>query len=93
MKTYIGEQTLEEALEDGGVDLSLTSDPAGVLALMEALISLYSNGEQAVLREYTSNGRDASKKGGWFRPVEVSLPTVQHPVLVVEDWGIGMTAA
>jgi HSP90 family molecular chaperone len=51
--------------------------------------SLYTNKEEAVLRELYANGYDANLTTG-KAPVRICLPTALEPNLVVSDTGCGM---
>lgn len=61
-------------------------------AVIDHLISQYQEPLRAVIREYSSNARDAHTVAGQTRPIEVTLPTTMDPNLVIRDWGVGMTA-
>lgn len=59
--------------------------------IMGALIKNYSNPLTATLREWVSNAHDAHVSAGVKKPIEVSIPTRNDPVLSVRDYGEGMT--
>jgi len=63
------------------------------LAYVASLLrDLYSNKARALLREYHSNGADAHVEAGIpDRPVKVVLPTEISPIMVVRDWGPGLS--
>ncbi len=60
-------------------------------AVTDSMTNLYSNPHLAVLREYSTNARDAIIAAGSASPVRVSLPDDLDPRLVVSDDGIGMS--
>lgn len=59
---------------------------------MDSMISNYNYPELAVLREWISNAHDAHVAAGIKRPVKVTLPSALNPMLVVQDFGLGMTS-
>jgi hypothetical protein len=69
----------------------MTIDPSAMPRLMGALTDLYSDKENATIREVSANAWDSHKKAGQTRPVEVTLPTAMDPVFTVQDWGTGMS--
>lgn len=60
--------------------------------LMEMLSDIYANATEAVLREYSVNAWDEHRKHKVERPVEVTLPSVLQPTLVVRDFAAGLRA-
>jgi hypothetical protein len=64
--------------------------PAAYGVIMDMLSGMYGNAAKAVLREYSVNGWDEHKKHGVERPVEVTLPSVLQPTLIVRDFGPGI---
>lgn len=55
---------------------------------------LYSKPKAAIIREYSTNGRDAHVMAGTDHlPIEVTLPTDFKPVLSFRDYGTGLTEA
>ncbi len=53
---------------------------------------IYTNKILAVLREYATNACDAHIESGQpDRPIEVTLPTIQSPILKIRDFGLGMS--
>jgi Histidine kinase-, DNA gyrase B-, and HSP90-like ATPase len=67
-------------------------DNDSLVHLMGAMTRIYSNSELAVLREYSTNAYDAHQAIGNSAPIEVTLPSLQSPVFVVQDHGIGMSS-
>jgi hypothetical protein len=74
---------------DSSVAMSI--DPQGMAHIMGVLTNLYSDAPLAVLREYSTNARDAHQAAGIDRPIEVSLPTALDPTLRVRDFGVGLS--
>jgi hypothetical protein len=60
--------------------------------VMRSMADLYSDRETAVIREYSTNARDAmidaNKK---HQPIHVTLPSIMHPYFSVQDFGVGMS--
>lgn len=71
-------------------DVEMGISAASMGMIIKGLTDMYSAPYVAVLREYTSNAWDAHLMAGQTRPVEVTLPTVLSPNLVIQDWGVGM---
>jgi len=60
--------------------------------VMKSLSKLYSNAVLAVIREYSTNARDAHIEAGKLdAAVKVTLPTLYHPFFEIEDFGVGMS--
>ena len=60
--------------------------------VMESLSDLYSNKELAVVREISTNARDANvEAGNADKPLAVTLPTMMNPYFIVKDDGVGMS--
>ena len=70
---------------------TMSIDTDAVAHLMSVLTNLYSNPIAAVIREYATNGFDATVDAGAADPIRVTLPTVTHPTLTIQDFGIGMS--
>lgn len=69
-------------------------DEESVGLMADILSGLYTNPNEAVIREYTANGLDAHDDAGLDSqqvPVEVTLPQPFEPYLVISDRGTGMT--
>ncbi len=71
--------------------VAMEIDPSASGIILDSLIRIYQNPYVAALREYTSNAMDSHQEAGQTRPIEVSLPTPLAPLLVIEDFGIGMS--
>lgn len=66
-------------------------DPKNMGLAMEFFTTIYSRPRDAVLRELAANGLDAQREAGYTGQVEVTLPTDEHPQLIVTDHGVGMS--
>jgi hypothetical protein len=58
--------------------------------VMDIMTNLYKFPIRAMLREYSTNARDAHIETGQTRPIEVQLPTMMSPFLRIKDFGIGL---
>lgn len=68
-------------------------DEESIGLMADILSDLYTNPNEAVIREYTANGLDAHDDAGvdsMTTPVEVSPPSAFEPFLVITDYGTGM---
>lgn len=72
-------------------DSTMTLDQDGLVHLMNVLTNLYSDKHLAVLREYSTNARDAHVAAGVTDPILVTLPTNLNPTLIVSDRGVGLS--
>jgi hypothetical protein len=52
---------------------------------------IYSDKLLAVIREYSTNARDANIEAGNDSPITITLPTFANPELSFEDYGYGLT--
>lgn len=59
--------------------------------LLDLLVRNYNNPEIAVLREWVSNAHDSHVLAGQTKPVKVTLPTTLKKMLIVQDFGVGMS--
>lgn len=79
----------------GTIDLSnaqtMGIDDSGMATVLQILSNMYSNGSLAVVREYSSNARDSHVEAGNTDPIEVTLPTIFDPRLIVQDYGVGLS--
>jgi Histidine kinase-, DNA gyrase B-, and HSP90-like ATPase len=79
----------ESTIEGESFDLSI--DAADMPFVMGILTNLYSDRLMAVLREYSTNARDANiQAGNGHLPIKVTLPTTLAPQLRIKDQGIGL---
>jgi hypothetical protein len=53
--------------------------------------ALYSEPVYAVIREYSTNARDAHIEAGNDAPIEVTLPNLMKPIFKVRDYGVGLS--
>lgn len=67
---------------------TVSSNGAARIATM--VVNMYADPVSAVTREYIANAVDATTAAGTKRPVEVTVPTLMTPTLVVKDYGTGM---
>jgi hypothetical protein len=59
--------------------------------VISTLTDLYEDSEMAVIREYSTNARDAMIEAGKAgEPIQVQLPTPLSPYLRIKDFGIGL---
>jgi Histidine kinase-, DNA gyrase B-, and HSP90-like ATPase len=69
----------------------MTFDENSITHLMSVLTDLYSNPTLAVIREYSTNAFDAHVAAGNPAPIEVTLPDAMSNMLVIKDYGTGMS--
>lgn len=72
----------------------VTFDEESVGLMADILSGLYTNPNEAVVREYSANGLDGLRKAGKNpveHPVQVTLPSAFEPFLVICDHGSGMS--
>lgn len=75
---------------DDAVECSI--DASGMGHIMSILSNMYSNKSLAVLREYSANAWDAHIEAGTTHlPIEVALPSVLQPTLIIKDFGTGLS--
>lgn len=58
--------------------------------VVSMLTDLYEHPTYAIVREYSTNARDAHVEAGIDRPIEITLPTEMEPYLKIRDHGVGM---
>lgn len=73
--------------------IAMRLDDSARALIIKSIIDMYSNPYVAAMREYTSNAIDSHVWAGESRPVELTLPTRLSPNLIIQDWGIGLSAA
>lgn len=76
--------------DDALFELS-TIRPEDASLAMEMLIGNYSAPRDAVIRELVVNAIDSQRAAGVTRPVEVTVPTEDAPILVIRDHGLGLS--
>ena len=72
--------------------IAMRLDDSARALIIKSIIDMYSNPYVAAMREYTSNAYDSHVWAGQSRPVELTLPTRLDPNLIIQDWGIGLSA-
>lgn len=75
-------QTLDEA--------QYSFDPSNMRHIAAILREMYSDPVMAVIREYSANAVDAHKMANKNIPIQVTLPTAEHPNFIVRDFGLGL---
>jgi hypothetical protein len=75
-----------------GEKIEMSVDAASMAHVMSILTDLYSDPTMAVIREYSTNARDAMiEAGNGDSPIEVSLPNAMSPFFKVRDYGVGLS--
>jgi len=87
--TNIGNEPVAKVSEYETVTMSI--DDAGVEHLMSTMTNLYTNPPEAVLREYSANALDSHQRAETKKPVLISLPTRSMPLLIIRDFGVGLS--
>lgn len=83
-------KVIQEGAEASGSFAISQKNQAHVMRILRD--HLYTDKILAVLREYASNAWDAHQVSGKGRvPIKVTLPTDLNPVLVIRDFGTGMS--
>jgi hypothetical protein len=72
------------------VPQSFTIDP-GAKAFLLILDKIYTDKPLAVVREAAQNAYDAHREVGQSKPFVISLPTIIDPILLIRDYGPGMS--
>ncbi len=73
-------------------DADMTVDQDAMAHIMSVLTKLYSDEYLAVIREYSTNARDAHIAADKAdQPILVTLPTALNPTLVITDNGVGLS--
>lgn len=75
----------------GGQKIGMTINVQSLDKIMTLLTDLYSDPAMAVIREYSTNARDAHVAAGNPAPIEVTTPNGLHPFFRVKDYGVGMS--
>lgn len=83
--------TLQTTVSGDSVRMGIAE--GGEAFIVSILTDLYSDPQQAVIREYSTNGSDAHVEVGQTRPIEVTLPTTLAPLFKVRDFGVGLDHA
>lgn len=80
-----------EVSDDSIEERSMEFDPEGIAHLASILSNQASNRAKYVLQEYWTNAVDSHVMARQKRAVDVTLPTRQSPVLVLTDYGVGLS--
>jgi hypothetical protein len=76
----------------GGESRVMGIQMAALAEITDSMVNLYTDKHLAVLREYSTNARDAMVAAGkGDQPIHVVLPSSFDPQLVISDTGIGMS--
>lgn len=74
------------------IEMDLDLSPEGRAHLLTLMTDLYSDPEEAVVREYSTNARDAMIMAGkGHLPIRVTLPSALSPHLTIVDEGVGLS--
>ena len=75
----------------GGQKIQMTIDQSAMAHIMSILTDLYSDPLGAVIREYSTNARDAHIEAGNTAPIEIHTPSGFSPFLKIIDHGVGLS--
>lgn len=76
----------------GGKRIEMTMDMHSLQFAMSTLTNMYSDPIKAIIREYSTNARDAHIAAGKGDvPIEVSTPNSLNPFFKIRDYGDGMS--
>lgn len=81
----------EGSLGDDTTKIKMGVDQDNIDHLLMLLTDLYSDQVMAVIREYSTNARDAHLDSGVSRPIEVTLPNGMSSIFKVRDYGRGLS--
>lgn len=73
-----------------GREIVMQFDPEALVELMGIMTNMYPDPEEAVIREYATNARDAHVEAGNTDPIEVITPSEFVPTLRIIDHGTGL---
>lgn len=76
----------------GGQSFQAGIDDENMGWVISLFTDLYSDPQLAVIREYSTNARDAQIEAGYDGPIEITLPSALAPFFKVKDRGIGLSA-
>lgn len=74
-----------------GEKISMGIDEKSLAFIQSILTDLYSDQELAVIREYSTNARDAHLEAGHKKPIEIKTPNAMNPSFTVKDYGVGLS--
>jgi len=90
MKPVASPVTEVDNLQGEEVKFTISQEHASLV--MRSTAELYSDLALAVVREYSTNARDANiLAGNSNKPIEVTLPSEYNPKLTIRDYGPGMS--
>lgn len=75
----------------GGQKVAMGFHKDSIAHLMAVLTDLYSDPEQAIIREYSTNARDSHVEAGNTNPIRVYTPGPYSPYFRVVDKGVGLS--
>lgn len=84
---------ITETTTTGTLDgfVTATVKPEDMAHMMQVASTQYARKEDAVLRELATNGLDAQYQAGIHSPIHVTIPSLDHPKVIISDQGIGMS--
>lgn len=77
----------------GGQKIKMKFDEDSIAKLLSIMTDLYSDSEQAVIREYATNAWDSHVQAGNTAPIEIFTPNALSPNYIVKDQGVGLSVA
>lgn len=83
--------TIVQTGDLGGEKITMGIDQSALAHIMSVLTDLYSDREGAVIREYSTNARDAHIEAGNAAPIEIHTPSALSPYFKVIDYGVGLS--
>lgn len=81
-------QTMQTNVQGDGIVMGVDQQSMG--HIMYLLRNAYSDSELAIVREYTTNARDAHIEADINIPIEVTTPNALSPFLRIRDFGLGL---
>jgi Histidine kinase-, DNA gyrase B-, and HSP90-like ATPase len=89
MKPPASEVRTVSTVASGARPLGVSAE--GLATVLTILSNMYSDGEYAVVREYSTNALDAHVEAGNPDPILVISPSHFNPVFTVQDFGTGLS--
>lgn len=77
----------------GGQKIKMKFDENSIAKLLSIMTDLYSDSEQAVIREYATNAWDSHVQAGNTAPIEIFSPNALSPNYIVKDQGVGLSVS
>lgn len=84
---------MERTSNFAGKSTRMSIDTSALDHIIGQLTNLYSDPALAVIREYSTNAWDSHRDAGNDAPIKVQLPTELRRNFIVEDFGVGLSAA